>query len=192
MDNRPSLLTIGVPSRKRIRPMSFSACFISSMARFSKYLCSFSYPQLAHISEWTMYWLMAVNSSDNSEFNVPSSFSFPFIDVTSRGFLKGWSAPRAVHLHHKDVKIFQTFPSDFTGKAERTSNPAHTTHVRLSIVPPPYLQNNRKRSILGISPFHGRWIMRRRGLPAGIALVFVTLLVTAHPVRGQDGPFPIT
>jgi hypothetical protein len=40
-----------VPSRKRIRPMSFSACFISSMARFSKYMCSFSYPQLAHISE---------------------------------------------------------------------------------------------------------------------------------------------
>jgi hypothetical protein len=33
--------------------------------------------------------------------------------------------------------------------------------------------------------------MRRRGLPAGIALVFVTLLVTAHHVRGQDGPFPV-
>ncbi len=53
------------------------------MARFSKCLCSFSYPQLAHISEWTMYWLMAVSSSDSSEFNVSMSFSFPFIDVSS-------------------------------------------------------------------------------------------------------------
>ena len=33
--------------------------------------------------------------------------------------------------------------------------------------------------------------MRRRGLPAGIAFVFVTLLVTVHHVRAQDGPFPI-
>lgn len=33
--------------------------------------------------------------------------------------------------------------------------------------------------------------MRRRGLLAGIALVFGTLLVTAHHVRAQDEPFPI-
>ena len=67
--------------------MSFSACFISSMARFSVASCSFLYSQLAHISECTMYWLMAVNSSDNREFSVPRSFSFPFIDVTSGGVL---------------------------------------------------------------------------------------------------------
>jgi hypothetical protein len=41
-----------------------------------------------------MYWLMAVNSSDNREFNVPRSFSFPFIDVTSGGVLKGLTNPR--------------------------------------------------------------------------------------------------
>jgi hypothetical protein len=33
--------------------------------------------------------------------------------------------------------------------------------------------------------------MRRRGHLAGIALAFGTLLVTAHPVRAQDEPFPI-
>ncbi len=33
--------------------------------------------------------------------------------------------------------------------------------------------------------------MRRRGLPAGIVLVFGALLVTAHHARAQDEPFPI-
>jgi hypothetical protein len=33
--------------------------------------------------------------------------------------------------------------------------------------------------------------MRRRGLLAGIALVFGTLFVTVHPARAQDEPFPI-
>jgi hypothetical protein len=33
--------------------------------------------------------------------------------------------------------------------------------------------------------------MRRRGLPAGIALVFSILLVTVHHARAQDEPFPI-
>jgi len=33
--------------------------------------------------------------------------------------------------------------------------------------------------------------MRRRRLPAGIALIFCTLFVTAHPALAQDEPFPI-
>jgi hypothetical protein len=33
--------------------------------------------------------------------------------------------------------------------------------------------------------------MRRRGLLAGIALVFGTLLVTVHHARAQDEPFPV-
>ena len=33
--------------------------------------------------------------------------------------------------------------------------------------------------------------MRRRGLLAGIALVFGTLFVTVHHARAQDEPFPI-
>lgn len=33
--------------------------------------------------------------------------------------------------------------------------------------------------------------MRRRGLLAGIALVFGTLLVTVHNARAQDEPFPV-
>lgn len=33
--------------------------------------------------------------------------------------------------------------------------------------------------------------MRRRGLPAGIALVFGTLFVTVHHAPAQDEPFPI-
>ena len=33
--------------------------------------------------------------------------------------------------------------------------------------------------------------MRRRGLLAGIALVFGTLIVTVHNTRAQDEPFPI-
>ena len=33
--------------------------------------------------------------------------------------------------------------------------------------------------------------MRRLGYPAGIALVFITLLVTVHYARAQDEPFPI-
>ena len=33
--------------------------------------------------------------------------------------------------------------------------------------------------------------MRRRGLPAGIALVLGTLLVTVHHARAQDEPFPV-
>ena len=33
--------------------------------------------------------------------------------------------------------------------------------------------------------------MRRRGLLAGIALVFGTLFATAHHARAQDEPFPI-
>jgi len=33
--------------------------------------------------------------------------------------------------------------------------------------------------------------MRRRGLLAGIALVFGTLLVTVHHARAQDEPYPV-
>ena len=33
--------------------------------------------------------------------------------------------------------------------------------------------------------------MRQRVLPAGIALVFGVLLVTAHHARAQDEPFPV-
>jgi len=33
--------------------------------------------------------------------------------------------------------------------------------------------------------------MRRRGLLAGIALVFGTLFVTVHHARAQDEPFPV-
>ena len=36
-----SWLTTGLPSRKMMRAISFSACFISSMARFSTASCSF-------------------------------------------------------------------------------------------------------------------------------------------------------
>ena len=33
--------------------------------------------------------------------------------------------------------------------------------------------------------------MRRRGLPAGIALLLGALLVTVPPARSQDEPFPV-
>ena len=62
-----------------MRPISFSACFISSMARFSMALCSLSYCQLAHISEWTMYWLMAVSSSARNGLSTAMILSFPFM-----------------------------------------------------------------------------------------------------------------
>jgi hypothetical protein len=40
-----------------------------------------------------MYWLIAVNSSDNRSFNIPRSFTFPFIDVSSGGVLEGSATP---------------------------------------------------------------------------------------------------
>ncbi len=70
---------IGSPFMKRIRSANFSACFISSIARFSMVLWSFPYPQLSHISECTMYWLIAVSSSANREFKAFRTLGSPFI-----------------------------------------------------------------------------------------------------------------
>src|SRR3990172_4628927 len=76
-----SLETIGIPSKKMIRAISPSAWCISSIARFSITWWRRSYPQLAHISEWTMYWLMAVSSSARSWLSTSMTFGSPFIVV---------------------------------------------------------------------------------------------------------------
>src|SRR5450756_2447136 len=73
-----------MPSRKRMRPINISACFISSMACFSKAWCNFSKPQLAHISECTMYMLIAVNSSASRSFSNVRICEFPFMAVSWR------------------------------------------------------------------------------------------------------------
>src|SRR5512134_250622 len=115
MDIFRRMLTVGVPSRKRILPMSFSACFISSIARFSKCLWSFSYPQLAHISEWTMYWLIAVNSSASSEFNVSVSFLFPFIVPSRKNGIRFAHFTASPHFPLALRHIFR-FPKGYDGR----------------------------------------------------------------------------
>src|SRR5512141_635161 len=57
--------------------------------------------------------------------------------------------------------------------------------------PPARLPAHGPRDTLGVSRFHRRWKMRRRGLLTGIALVFGALLMAVHPARAQDKPFPI-
>ena len=75
-----------------MRAISFSACFISSMARFSMASCSFSYCQLAHISEWTMYWLMAVSSSARNAFKHGDDLvvAFHFGALLGQIIIGGW------------------------------------------------------------------------------------------------------
>src|SRR3990172_5324816 len=54
------------------------------MACFSIAACRLEYPQLWHISECTIYWLMAVSSSASSSFRTGRSFSLPFMGAPSR------------------------------------------------------------------------------------------------------------
>jgi hypothetical protein len=72
-------VTLGEPSRKRMRSMSFSACFISSMDCFLMNLASASYFQFSHISAWRKYWLMARSSSCKASFSAAMTFALPFM-----------------------------------------------------------------------------------------------------------------
>ena len=52
---------------------------------FPEMLVKLLVPPLAHISECTMYWLMALNSSVSKESSVPMSFLLPFV-IASFGY----------------------------------------------------------------------------------------------------------
>ena len=54
------------------------------MACFSIASWSFLKPQLAHISECTMYWLIAVNSSASRSFRIWMTFGLPFMAAPNR------------------------------------------------------------------------------------------------------------
>lgn len=54
---------------------------ISSCACCSMALWSLSYPQLSHISECTLYWLIAVSSSANSWLRTATTLSLPMISI---------------------------------------------------------------------------------------------------------------
>ena len=101
--------TTGAPSRKMTRAISHSAWCISSMACFSIASCSFSYPQFAHISECTMYWLMAVSSSRSRSFKLSMTFWLPFMTMLPGSAILKFSNSQILRFcHHRGAGAFFT------------------------------------------------------------------------------------
>src|SRR5690606_30363662 len=75
----PRFCRLGSPSRKRMRSIRRSACFISSMD--SLYSCSASSfrPQLPYIRECRKYWLMAMSSLYSALFRCVMTCASPFM-----------------------------------------------------------------------------------------------------------------
>src|SRR5581483_2122311 len=74
----------GVPSRNRIRSISFSACFISEMDSSLSFWARRRYPQFLHIVACKKYWFTAVSSALSTSFSSLMICAFPFIVVFSR------------------------------------------------------------------------------------------------------------
>src|SRR5690349_15233029 len=79
MRSFPRSCRFGSPSRKRMRSIKRSACFISSIDSFFSYSSSFFSPQLPNMRAWRKYWLIAVSSLNSTLFKCCTTFASPFI-----------------------------------------------------------------------------------------------------------------
>src|SRR5674476_1014629 len=70
---------LGVASKKNMRAMGASACFISSIDFFLKTLPRRLKCQFSHISAWRKYWLIDVNSALRASLSAAMTFGLPFI-----------------------------------------------------------------------------------------------------------------
>src|SRR6185503_12756067 len=76
----------GIPSRKRIRSMILSACFISPIDSSCIFFASVSKPQFFSIFAWTKYWLIAVSSVVSARFSASMTLESPFMRSPYSGF----------------------------------------------------------------------------------------------------------
>src|SRR5438067_12484740 len=79
MRSFPRSWRFGRPSRNRMRSISRSACFISSIDSFFSYSSSFFRPQLPNIRACRKYWLIAVSSLNSTLFRCCTTLGSPFI-----------------------------------------------------------------------------------------------------------------
>ncbi|MNW02811.1 hypothetical protein D3C71_1986550 [compost metagenome] len=75
----PRSCRLGMPSRNRMRLISLSACFISSMDSLYSCLPSFSRPQSSYMRACRKYWLIATSSLPRILFRCWMTFLSPFM-----------------------------------------------------------------------------------------------------------------
>src|SRR6516225_613997 len=116
---------LGRPSRKRMRSINLSACFISSMDSSYSCLPARSKPQFLYILACRKYWFIAVSSCVSCLFNSCRTFLSPFIiDSPNSGAgirVLAVAAPEAVE------RATRTTPA-FGSDAQGTTQISQVTH----------------------------------------------------------------